>query len=79
MFEVTQTLDAPEDEEGELEDKSVYCMAWFTGVMLPGKSIPWIVINALIDCDPDCPEEFQNLPMHEAIGLQYRYDCPDSL
>lgn len=72
MFEVQNTLDDDEEMEGDLEDRSVNCMAWFTGVLLPGKSIPWIVMNALIDCDPDVPEEFKDLPINKPIGLQYR-------
>lgn len=69
---VSDTLDEPDAPNEILEDQSVNCMAWFTGLLLPGKSMPWIAMNALIDCDPEIPEEFHNLKPDPTIGFQYR-------
>jgi hypothetical protein len=62
-----------DDPEEYLEDRSTNCMSWFTGLLLPGKSMPFILMNALIDCDGEPPAEFHNL-CHTAtnIGFQYR-------
>lgn len=73
MHEVEYTLSEEENPEELLEDKSNNCMSWFTGLLLPGKSMPWILMSALTDCDPDVPEDFHNLsPATPNIGMQYR-------
>ena len=82
MHEVNITLcedDAPDDV---LEDRSTACMAWFTGLILPGSSMPFILMNALTDCDPDTPSSFHELPCTTPnVGFQYRghtywsWDC----
>lgn len=73
MPEVEFTLTEEEDPNELLEDRSANCMSWFTGLLLPGKSMPFILMNSLIDCDPDTPKEFENLEQtHSNIGFQYR-------
>lgn len=73
MHEVEYTLSEEEDPNELLEDRSPNCMSWFTGLLLPGKSMPWILMSALIDCDVDTPEEFHNLePSSPNVGFQYR-------
>lgn len=73
MHEVEYTLSEEEDPNELLEDRSINCMSWFTGLLLPGKSMPWIVMNALTDCDPDVPEEFHNLSQATPnVGFQYK-------
>ncbi|CAZ83617.1 unnamed protein product [Tuber melanosporum] len=73
MHEVEYTLSEGEDPNEVLEDRSINCMSWFTGLLLPGKSMPWILMNALTDCDPDVPETFHNLSQTTPnVGFQYR-------
>lgn len=73
MHEVEYTLSEEEDPNELLEDRSINCMSWFTGLLLPGKSMPWILMNALTDCDPDVPDDFHDLgPATPNIGMQYR-------
>ncbi|KAI5800369.1 hypothetical protein DFH27DRAFT_482583 [Peziza echinospora] len=73
MHEVSYTLTEEEDPNEFLEDRSVNCMAWFTGLILPGKSIPFILMNSLTDCDPDTPQTFRNLSCTEPnVGFQFR-------
>jgi hypothetical protein len=36
-----------------LENRSSDTMSYFTGVILPGNTLPWLVMNSLIDCDED--------------------------
>ena len=73
MHEVTYTLSEEDNPDEVLEDRTPNCMAWFTGLMLPGKSMPFILMNALSDCDPDTPKTFHDLPCTEPnVGFQYR-------
>ncbi|KAI5777165.1 hypothetical protein EDC01DRAFT_429401 [Geopyxis carbonaria] len=73
MAEVEYTLSEEEDPNELLEDRSSNCMSWFTGLLLPGKSMPFILMNSLVDCDIDTPKEFKNLQQTELnIGFQYR-------
>lgn len=73
MHEVEYTLSEEEDPNELLEDRSINCMSWFTGLLLPGKSMPWILMNALTDCDPDVPDDFHDLtPANPNVGMQYR-------
>jgi len=75
MPEVEDVLEYSEEEDPEefLEDRSTNCMSWFTGLLLPGKSMSFILMNALVDCDGEPPAEFHNL--HQTVsnvGFQYR-------
>jgi hypothetical protein len=36
-----------------LENRSSDTMSYFTGMILPGTTMPWLVMNSLIDCDDD--------------------------
>ena len=75
MPEVEDTLEYSEEEDPEefLEDRSTDCMSWFTGLLLPGKSMPFILMNALVDCDSECPPEFHDLHQTQSnVGFQYR-------
>jgi hypothetical protein len=36
-----------------LEDRSSDSMSYFTGIVLPGATLPFLVMNSLIDCDDD--------------------------
>lgn len=75
MPAVEDTLEYSEEDDPEefLEDRSTNCMSWFTGLLLPGKSMPFILMNALVDCDGESPPEFDHL--HQTVsnvGFQYR-------
>lgn len=75
MLEVEETLKYSEEDNPTelLEDRSANCMSWFTGLLLPGKSMPFILMNALINCDGEPPVEFHNLSQTVSnIGFQYR-------
>lgn len=75
MPEVEDVLEFSEEDDPEeyLEDRSTNCMSWFTGLLLPGKSMPFILMNALIDCDVETPPEFRTLQQTVSnIGFQYR-------
>ncbi|KAA8911775.1 hypothetical protein FN846DRAFT_897620 [Sphaerosporella brunnea] len=75
MPEVEDVLEYSEKDDPEeyLEDRSTNCMSWFTGLLLPGKSMPFILMNSLIDCDGEPPAEFHNLSQTASnIGFQYR-------
>jgi hypothetical protein len=75
MREVENVLEYSEEDDPDefLEDRSTNCMSWFTGLLLPGKSMPFILMNALIDCDGEPPAEFHNLCQTASnIGFQYR-------
>lgn len=73
MHEVNYTLTEEDSPSDVLEDRSTACMAWFTGLILPGSSMPFILMNALTDCDPDTLSSFHNLPCTTPnVGFQYR-------
>lgn len=73
MHEVSYTLTEEDSPSEVLEDRSTACMAWFTGLILPGPSMPFILMNALTDCDPDTPPPFHDLPCTTPnVGFQYR-------
>jgi hypothetical protein len=75
MLDVEDVLAYSEaDDPNELlEDRSANCMSWFTGLLLPGKSMPFILMNALIDCDGGPPPEFHDLQQTASnVGFQYR-------
>ena len=73
MHEVSYTLSDDEDPNQVLEDRSVNCMSWFTGLILPGRSMPFVLMNALTDCDPDTPPAFHDLLCTlPNVGFQFR-------
>ncbi|KAF8426557.1 hypothetical protein EV426DRAFT_530310 [Tirmania nivea] len=73
MHEVSFTLTEEDSSSDVLEDRSTACMAWFTGLILPGSSMPFILMNALTDCDPDTLPSFHDLPSTTPnVGFQYR-------
>lgn len=41
------------DPATALENRSSDTMSYFTGVILPGPTLPWLLMNSLIDCDDD--------------------------
>ncbi|KAF2280347.1 uncharacterized protein EI97DRAFT_430094 [Westerdykella ornata] len=73
MDELEYVLDEKDPQERPLEDRSADAMSWFSGIILPGKTLPWLIMNSLIDCDRDTGEALKYLThMHPAAGFQYR-------
>lgn len=73
MDEIDYVLDERDKKEKAVEDRSADAMSWFTGVILPGVTLPWLLMNSLIDCDRDTGETLKYLThMHPESGFQYR-------
>jgi len=82
MDEIEYVLEESDKKEKPLEDRSADAMSWFSGIVLPGKSLPWLLMNSLIDCDRDTGEALSYLThMYPSAGFQYRantywsYEC----
>lgn len=73
MAEVEYIFDEADSKEKNLEDRSPSSMSWFTGVILPGSSMSWIIMNALISSDRDTGDHLRHLQhRHPNTGFQYR-------
>ena len=79
---VTRVLAEKSKRQVPVEDLSSATMSWFTGVLLPGPSLPWLVMNSLIACDGETGNALDSLShIRSAAGFQYRantywsYDC----
>jgi hypothetical protein len=73
MDEVEYVLDEADKAEKALEDRSADAMSWFSGIILPGRTLPWLIMNSLIDCDRDTGDALKFLThMQPASGFQYR-------
>lgn len=73
MDEVEYVLDEQDLKEKALEDRSADAMSWFSGIILPGRTLPWLIMNSLIDCDRDTGDALKYLThVHPASGFQYR-------
>ncbi|KAF1814438.1 hypothetical protein P152DRAFT_432374 [Eremomyces bilateralis CBS 781.70] len=71
--EVQYILSETDTAEKPVEDRSADAMAWFTGVVLPGVTLPWLLMNSLIDCDRATGEALKYLThMRPFSGFQYR-------
>ncbi|KUI57693.1 hypothetical protein VP1G_05021 [Cytospora mali] len=73
---LTETLAALKqgDKASTLDAISSHAMAFFSGFVLPGPSFPFIMMNALIDIDPDEATDDLALLTHlnPNCGFQYR-------
>jgi hypothetical protein len=73
MDEVEYVLEEQDINEKPLEDRSADAMSWFSGLILPGKTLPWLIMNSLIDCDRDTGDALKYLThMQPSSGFQYR-------
>ncbi|KAF1961156.1 hypothetical protein CC80DRAFT_231207 [Byssothecium circinans] len=73
MDEIDYVLEEKDMKEKPLEDRSADAMSWFSGIILPGRTLPWLIMNSLIDCDRDTGDALKYLThMHVASGFQYR-------
>ncbi|CAK7202914.1 hypothetical protein SEUCBS139899_005641 [Sporothrix eucalyptigena] len=62
------------DADGSLASISSHAMAFFSGLVLPGPTFPFTIMNALIDVDPDRATDDLSLltHLHPNCGFQYR-------
>ncbi|AEO61916.1 hypothetical protein MYCTH_2312683 [Thermothelomyces thermophilus ATCC 42464] len=62
------------DEESTLDLVSSHAMAFFSGLVLPGPTFTFLIMNALIDIDPDRATDDLTLltHAHPSCGFQYR-------
>ncbi|KAF1997237.1 hypothetical protein P154DRAFT_441719 [Amniculicola lignicola CBS 123094] len=73
MDEIEYVLEETDKNEKPVEDRSADAMSWFSGMVLPGRTLPWLIMNSLIDCDRDTGECLRYLThMQPASGFQYR-------
>jgi len=73
MDEIDYVLEEADKKEKPLEDRSADAMSWFSGIVLPGQTLPWLIMNSLIDCDRDTGDALRYLThMHASSGFQYR-------
>lgn len=73
LDELGYVLDEKDPREKAVEDRSADAMSWFTGVVLPGATLPWLLMNSVIDCDRDTGDGLKYLThMYPASGFQYR-------
>ena len=73
---LAETLAALKQREADqtLDLVSSHTMAFFSGLVLPGPTFPFLMMNSLIDIDPDkATDELALLThMHPHCGFQYR-------
>ena len=70
---LNRSLSERAKQELPVEDLSADTMSWFTGVILPGPSLPWLVMKSLIRCDSDTGDDLHGLShLSPASGFQYR-------
>ncbi|KAI0194652.1 hypothetical protein EV127DRAFT_477938 [Xylaria flabelliformis] len=73
---LAETLDVlkERDAEGSLLTISSHTMAFFSGLVLPGPTFPFLIMNSLIDIDPDKATDHLALLTHlnPNCGFQYR-------
>lgn len=74
LAKVDDVLKERDSDAPPLEDRSSDTMSYFTGMVLPGVTMPWLVMNSLIDCDDDTgSNDLAALThMHPNSGFQYK-------
>ncbi|KUJ08572.1 uncharacterized protein LY89DRAFT_725027 [Mollisia scopiformis] len=74
LVKVDEILKERDPDDKPLEDRSSDAMSYFTGVILPGVTLPWLIMNSLIDCDTDAgANSLAALThMHPHSGFQYK-------
>ena len=53
LAKVDSVLKERNPDAKPLEDRSSDSMSYFTGIVLPGSTLPFLAMNSLIDCDDD--------------------------
>ncbi|KAK8039160.1 hypothetical protein PG993_007571 [Apiospora rasikravindrae] len=73
---LSETLDALKKRavDGSALDISSHTMAFFSGLVLPGPTFPFLIMNSLVDVDPDEDTDSLALLTHlnPHCGFQYR-------
>jgi hypothetical protein len=73
---LTQTIASLKrrDVDATLDLVSSHAMAFFSGLVLPGPTFPFLIMNSLIDIDPDKATDDLTLltHAHPSCGFQYR-------
>jgi hypothetical protein len=73
MEELEYALEERDRSSEPIEERSADTMCWFTGVILPGPTLPFVLMNSLIDCDEDTGVDLSYLThVHASCGFQYR-------
>jgi hypothetical protein len=74
LVKVDDVLKEHDPDVPPLENRSSDTMSYFTGMILPGVTMPWLVMNSLIDCDGDTgSNDLAALThMHPNSGFQYK-------
>ncbi|KAI9893671.1 MAG: hypothetical protein M1814_005886 [Vezdaea aestivalis] len=73
MREVEYILEEQDARERAVEDRSADAMSWFSGVILPGRSMSFLLMNSLIDGDRDTERKLNALThLYPNSGFQYR-------
>lgn len=75
LVRVDDVLKERDPENKPLEDRSSDTMSYFTGMILPGITMPWLIMNTLIDCDDDASKTNSLgalTHMFPASGFQYK-------
>ncbi|KAK3371714.1 hypothetical protein B0T24DRAFT_334544 [Lasiosphaeria ovina] len=71
-----ETLESLRDRDARstLDVVSSHTMAFFSGLVLPGPTFPFLIMNTLIDMDPDPATDELAMLMHTfpSCGFQYR-------
>jgi hypothetical protein len=53
LAKVDNVLKERDPDAKPLEDRSSDAMSYFTGMIMPGRVLPWLIMNTLVDCDDD--------------------------
>lgn len=71
---IDNILKEQDPDDDALEDRSSDAMCYFTGVILPGVTFPWLLMNSLIDCDDDPATKALSTLTHMQphCGFQYK-------
>lgn len=73
MEDLEYALDERDRNSTPVEERSADTMCWFTGVVLPGPTLPFVLMNSLIDCDEETGSELGYLThVKPSCGFQYR-------
>jgi hypothetical protein len=71
LAKVDEFIRSKDDEARKLENRTSDTMSYFSGVILPGSTLPFLLMNTLVDCDRD--SDLGTLThIHPQCGFQYR-------
>ena len=68
---VDEFIRSKDDEARNLENRTSDTMSYFSGVILPGPTLPFLLMNTLVDCDRDSKLGVLT-HIHPQCGFQYR-------